>query len=94
MDERDQGQRGYDNWLEPAQELLKRGILALVLDYDPDGLTTDQLKRQMTGDVKDTKHDQSVDYALRDLIADGLLEERAGLIKATQAARAFDQLGL
>jgi hypothetical protein len=49
----------------------------------------------MAGSTGDSSHEQSVDCAIRELIADGLLEEHAkNVIKATTAVSAFDQLGL
>ena len=95
MDERDTGQRGYEDWPKPAQDLLKRGVLALALEFEPNGMSLSQLTRRMAGEVKGSSHDRSVDCAVRDLIADGLLEkDNSGIIRATQPTRVFDQLGL
>jgi len=70
----------------PSGVAAQRAVLSLALDAHPNSVTVPALTREIeTG---------SIERAVRDLVAVGLLESSGTAVRPTAAAIHFDRLGL
>ena len=72
----------------------QRVVLTQVLVLHPDHLTTPELMREILAGVEEFAETDAIENAIRDLVAAGLLNRRAGLVLPTRAALHFNRIGL